>query len=102
MAQDTIDAIRAAEERAQAARDQASREAAAMVSEAQKKAKSQYDEAIAAARSAADDALDTSKDDGDRLLKSETARYTEECARLQESVAGLKEKAIEAVIRELI
>jgi len=76
LAQETIDRIREAEEKAKAVIDAAYKEAEKTIADSRELSDSQYNEAISAAQRAADITLDASRDENSKLLTDE-ASYME-------------------------
>lgn len=102
LAQETIDRIREAEEKANSIINDAKARAQHIIEDSKTLSQSQYDEAIAAAKKAADITIDASKEESIKLLTDEGSKSADECARLKKSVEPRLGAATDAVIAEIL
>jgi len=102
LAQETIDRIREAEEKAKAVIDAAYKEAEKTIADSRELSDSQYNEAISAAQRAADITLDASRDENSKLLTDEASKSAKDCAKLKKDIEPKLDDAISAVIAEII
>ncbi|MBP3414994.1 MAG: hypothetical protein J6L81_07355 [Clostridia bacterium] len=102
MAQETIDRIREAEEKANSIINDAKARAQQIIEDSKTLSQSQYDEAVAAAKKAADITIDASREENIRLLTDEGSKSADECERLKKSVEPRLGAATDAVIAEIL
>ena len=102
MAQETILAIREAEQQAAQAEAEAVRTAKQIVEEAKQKAAQEKSQRIQNARQAADQALEEAQEQCRVMMAEAEALEREEAVRLEKEVSGKRVRAVQAVLDHLL